>query len=300
MITIVVPTRNRAYTLAKVLPSHFDQDLVNEVILVDDGGADETEELCARVAAGYPLKTGQTIKNEQRRGASFSREKGVWAAKNDYILFCDDDEYLEPGYAARCLAVLLEKNAAAVSGRRVYMRAGETPEQAVTRFGDGIRRRAPVDRTLLQLVNGAKFDGVVSVPFTNANIITKTELVKEFGFDPYYSKGNGYREETDYQLGLFLSGHDIFIVNDVHSIHLPMNEARSGGQRANRIAKTLWSIHYNNYFIDKYYARYKARYKLWRPGWLAKFEQAIYIVWTNFFRPPIYHFVTMLIYRAAK
>jgi GT2 family glycosyltransferase len=209
-------------------------------------------------------------------------------AHHDYVLFCDDDEYLEPGYAAECLQLLIERNAGAVSGRRVYMMAGETQAQAIERFGNGIRHTAPFDYRLCELVNGARFDGVLSLPLTNSNILTHKALVAQFGFDPHYSTGNGYREESDYQMNLFVHGWPVLVTNAVHSFHLPMSEVRSGGQRVRRMRKFLWSVRYNAYFLDKYYSAYRRMVGLRQPLWFAKARATVYFAWRNFLRPPLY------------
>ncbi len=297
MISMVVPTRNRAYTLRKVLPSYFEQEAVTEIILIDDAGEDDTAQLLATMGERYPGVSTRVVRNPERRGASYGRQLGASEAINDYVLFCDDDEYLEAGYAAACLKVLRERNAGAVSGRRVYMRDGESPDQALLRFGDGVRAREPFDKGLLEIVNGARFTGVVSVPFTNAIIVTPKALIAEFGFDSHYARGNGYREESDYQLNLFVHGHDIFTVNEAHSIHLPMAEVRTGGQRIDKIRKVRWSVYYNNYFLDKYYEAYKARVGLRQPKWWAKIAQGSFLAWRNLIRPPLYDLATAVLYR---
>jgi len=42
VITLIVPTRNRAHTLQLVAPSYFAQDDVSELIFVSDAGDDVT------------------------------------------------------------------------------------------------------------------------------------------------------------------------------------------------------------------------------------------------------------------
>lgn len=288
MISMVVPTRNRAYTLRRVLPSYFEQDGVGEIVLVDDAGTDDVADVFAEIGAAYPDVARCYTHNGERGGASRARQQGAARARYPYVLFCDDDEYLEPGYAAECLRLLIERDAGAVSGRRVYMRPGESREQALERFGNGLRRAAPFDYRLCELVNGARFDGVLSLPLTNSNILTRKDLVARFGFDPHYSTGNGYREESDYQMNLFVHGLPVLVSNAVHSLHLPMSEVRSGGQRVRRMRKFLWSVRYNAYFLDKYYAAYSSRLGLSQPLWFAKTYAAVYFAWRNFLRPPLY------------
>lgn len=288
MISMVVPTRNRAYTLRRVLPSYFEQEGVGEIVLVDDAGTDDVAEVFDEIGARYPDVARCYTHNGERGGASRARQQGAARARYPYVLFCDDDEYLEPGYAAECLRLLIERDAGAVSGRRVYMRPGESREQALERFGNGLRRAAPFDYRLCELVNGARFDGVLSLPLTNSNILTRQDLVARFGFDPHYSTGNGYREESDYQMNLFVHGFPVLVSNAVHSLHLPMSEVRSGGQRVRRTRKFLWSVRYNGYFLDKYYAAYCRRLGLSQPLWAAKVYGAAYFAWRNFLRPPLY------------
>src|SRR5512134_330435 len=99
LISLIVPTRNRAHTLQRVAPSYFAQDGVDEILFVDDAGTDDTADVVARIAAGHPGVHCRVLRNAQRLGASQSRNVGVQACRNSYVLFCDDDEYLELGYA---------------------------------------------------------------------------------------------------------------------------------------------------------------------------------------------------------
>ena len=85
------------------------------VELVDDAGTDDTAAVVAELARAHPAVTARLLRNPSRLGASQSRNVGVAAAANELILFCDDDEYLEPGYARICRDKLERLQAAAVS-----------------------------------------------------------------------------------------------------------------------------------------------------------------------------------------
>ena len=288
MITIVVPTRNRAFALRRVAPSYFQQALVDEIVFVDDAGDDDTPALIYEIARRFPAVRAKVIRNAKRLGASQSRNVGVEHSRNEFILFCDDDEYLEPGYAQVCLDKLQRLRAGAVSGRRIYMQSDETPEGAIWRFGTGMRQAKPFCYLLCELINGAKFEGDISVPCTNAVILTRKELLLKCPFDGYYAQGNGYREETDYQMNLFVHGYPIYITNDVHSIHLPISQVRSGGQRTELFKKIYWSIFYTDYFFTKYYQSYAQRVGLRAPRWFAILAFAGYAVYRETLRRPLY------------
>ncbi len=288
MITLIVPTRNRAHTLALVAPSYFQQEQVSEIIFVSDAGTDDTPALIGRLAAAWPQISTRFVCNRSRLGASASRNVGVQLATNDYVLFCDDDESLEPGYARICLEKLVRLEAGAVSGRRIYLEPGETPVDALERFGSGIRNTSPFRVLICEYVNAARFAGDLKLPLTNAIILTRTALLRRFPFDSTYARGNGYREESDYQMNLFVNGYDVYVTNDRHSFHLPMTQIVTGGQRTSRWRRLYWSVRYTRYFFGKYYSAYARKQGLMAPRWLALTAFAAFALYRETLRPPLF------------
>ncbi len=288
MITLIVPTRNRGHTLRLVAPSYFEQDDVNELIFVSDAGDDDTHAVINELARRYPQKIVRFLRNSKRLGASQSRNIGVAESTNDFILFCDDDEYLEAGYARILLDKLRHLEAGAISGRRIYLMAGETPVQALQRFGSGLRAARPFRPLICEYINGAKFEGDLGIPITNAIILTRRELLLRYPFDAHYARGNGYREETDYQMNLFVNGFDIYMTNACHSFHLPLSQVRTGGQRTQRFKRIYWSIYYTNYFFAKFYRQYAARIGLLAPRWMAISAFSVFALYREILRPSLY------------
>lgn len=286
MISLIIASYNRGYTLKRVAGSFFSQDYVNEIIFILDGGSDDSEQILRDIAASFPEKRLVIHKNEARQGQCASRNIGVSLASFDYILFCDDDEYLESDYARICYDKFkAARNPGIVTGRRVYMRAGETTEEALMRFGNGQHNAPPYIPLFCEYINSARFQGDIIMPLSNAIMLTTKELLSRFPFDPYYSKGNGYREETDFQLNLFTHGYDIIVTNDCHSIHLPPEETRTGGQRINRWKRIYWNTHYTGYLFDKYYEEYARRTGMKVPKAVAKNAYTLYAVYKEILRP---------------
>ncbi len=300
MITLVVPTHNRAHTLRLVAPSYFAQDGVSELIFVSDAGEDDTAAVLADVARGFPEKTFRLLRNETRLGASQSRNVGIAASTNEFILFCDDDEYLEAGYARVLLGKLQAQNLGAVSGRRVYMLPGETTAAALQRFGTGMRTAKPFRALICEYVNGARFSGDIAIPITNAIILTKKSLLLKFPFDDHYAVGNGYREETDFQMNLYVNGFDIHVTNDCHSFHLPLAQFRTGGQRTRPFKRLYWSIYYTRYFFGKYYERYAKRLGLRSPRWFALAAFTVFATYRETLRPALYSIAMRAVVRRAR
>jgi glycosyltransferase involved in cell wall biosynthesis len=297
LITLIVPTRNRAHTLRLVASSYFGQDGVNEVIFVSDAGEDETPAVIAEIAAQYPDKVCRVLRNETRLGASQSRNVGVAVSTNEFILFCDDDEYLEGGYARILLRKLQTLNAGAVSGRRIYLAPGESMTEARQRFGTGIGTAKTFKPLICEYANGAKFAGDISIPVTNAIILTKKSLLQQFPFDSYYATGNGYREETDFQMNLFVHGFDIYVTNDCHSFHLPLSEVHTGGQRTRPLKRLYWSIFYTHHFFGKYYERYAQRLGLRSPRFVALLGFAIFAIYRETLRPTLHRMAMYVLAR---
>lgn len=286
MITIVIPTRNRGYTLAKVADSYYAQIHVNEIIFVDDCGDDNTYEVVSAIAANYPKIDTRYIRHTKRKGAAGGRITGYDNATNQYILFCDDDEYLEENYTAICLSKLLASpDIGIVSGRRIYKEYNESNLDAKNRFGSGTENISPFNFIMFGFNDNAIFEGDLDLPLTNSIILTKKKLLQEYSYDSFYSKGNGYREESDFQMNLFVNGFRIVVTNDTHSFHLSRKEAQIGGQRTNRIQQLFWNVYYTNYFFNKYYVLAKQKIGIRTPKNLAIARFFIVQFYILFLRP---------------
>jgi hypothetical protein len=172
------------------------------------------------------------------------------------------------------------------------MQPGETKPRALQRFGSGMRATKPFRPLICEYVNGAKFTGDIAIPITNAIILTKKSLLLKFPFDDHYARGNGYREETDFQMNLFVNGFDIHVTNECHSFHLPLSQVRTGGQRTRPLKRLYWSIYYTHYFFGKYYERYAKRLGLRSPRWLALVAFSIFAAYRETLRPGL-HAVAM-------
>ena len=93
MISVIIPTYNRARLLPRALESVLGQtwrDL--EVLVVDDGSEDDTRQ--AVEAIGDPRV--RYIRHPQRRGACAARNTGIENARGAYIAFQDSDDVWLP------------------------------------------------------------------------------------------------------------------------------------------------------------------------------------------------------------
>lgn len=99
--SIVIPTYNRAHLIGKTIASVLAQEDPDfEVIVVDDGSLDNTEEV---VRAVTDEQVGYYKKDNAERGAA--RNYGAARARGRYVNFFDSDDLLYPNHlsAARRL-----------------------------------------------------------------------------------------------------------------------------------------------------------------------------------------------------
>jgi GT2 family glycosyltransferase len=91
-VSIVVPTWNRAALLADCLGALRQQDFVSEnfeIVVVDDGSTDATEETVHRFQALPPPDVRYV--RQPHGGANRARNAGVRASKGDPVIFVEDD-----------------------------------------------------------------------------------------------------------------------------------------------------------------------------------------------------------------
>lgn len=97
MISIVIPTYNRAKILSKTLDSILFQSSHNwECIIVDDGSLDNTQEIVEQYSACDSRFVYK--KNIRSKGAQGARNTGILSANGDWICLFDSDDIMYKDY----------------------------------------------------------------------------------------------------------------------------------------------------------------------------------------------------------
>lgn len=95
LISVIITTKNRKFLLERALYSVLNQTYQNiEIIIVDDGSTDGTEEYIKKIF--LKNKKIKFLRNENSRGACYSRNKGISFAKGLFISGLDDDDTYSP------------------------------------------------------------------------------------------------------------------------------------------------------------------------------------------------------------
>jgi len=94
--SIIIPTYNRSHFLPMTLESVSNQTYQEEyeIIVVDDGSTDNTEEILKKWIKKEPRL--KVVKHKTNKGAASARNTGISIAKGKYILFLDSDDRLLP------------------------------------------------------------------------------------------------------------------------------------------------------------------------------------------------------------
>jgi len=117
LISICVPIYGVEKYIERCARSLFAQTYSDvEYIFVDDCGKDQSVEILNRVIAEYPEKKVQLLRHEQNRGLAAARNTAVAAAKGDFIMHLDSDDWLEPDAVEILMTRQQETSADIVSG----------------------------------------------------------------------------------------------------------------------------------------------------------------------------------------
>ncbi|WP_294956573.1 glycosyltransferase family 2 protein [uncultured Fibrobacter sp.] len=121
MISVVLPSYNRAHILPRAIESILGQTYKDiELIIVDDGSSDNTAEVVGRFSDSRIVYVRQ-----ENAGACAARNNGIAHARGDYIAFQDSDDIWHQDKLEKQLATLQNTGADVVFCRMNRMVGGE-------------------------------------------------------------------------------------------------------------------------------------------------------------------------------
>ena len=238
MISVIIPTYNRANTIVRSIDSVLNQTYKDiELIVVDDGSTDNTKELVLAINDSRIRYIYQ-----DNAGACVARNTGIDNAKGEYIAFQDSDDEWVVNKLELQLEIIINKNADVCfcSLLRVYD-----------------SRKKPVKRPRL------KGDGFIShkVFCTGSHIGTPTILAKREvlinnKFDPIIKRG----QDTDWAIRASENYSFYYLDKSLHIAYLQEDAIVKTGHKV--IVETRL------YWLEKY--KDKCLYDLEFYAWILK------------------------------
>lgn len=114
-VSIIIPTRNRHFLLARAVESARQAGSEIEIIVVDDASEDRTPEICEK------MNDVRYLRLSRRRGLGGARNAGIVASASEYISFLDDDDVRLPGSIDTQIKLLSARpDAGMIYGKALY------------------------------------------------------------------------------------------------------------------------------------------------------------------------------------
>lgn len=130
LISIIIPTFNRAHLISETLDSIIAQTYTNwECIVVDDGSSDNTDELIDAYQKRDARIKYHHRPNNKPKGANSCRNIGLSESKGDYIIFFDSDDLMTPDHIEIKINAILKYNTDFVITKTKYFNSDKDLEK---------------------------------------------------------------------------------------------------------------------------------------------------------------------------
>lgn len=123
-VSFVIPALDAAGTLRGTARSLIAQTVTGwEAIIVDDGSRDGTGRIAATLAAADPRFR---LLRQPNRGASAARNRGLWEAASENVVFIDADDWIAPDFLEKLLPLAVGRSRLAYCAYQRVLPSGGT------------------------------------------------------------------------------------------------------------------------------------------------------------------------------
>jgi glycosyltransferase involved in cell wall biosynthesis len=113
-LSIVIPNFNHGKYLPAAINAIVKQSVQPaEVVIIDDGSADNSVQILQRLAAENPVI--RFYRNDKNQGAVFTINRGIDLATSEYVFLAAADDEIMPGFLEKSLRVLAQYPQAGLS-----------------------------------------------------------------------------------------------------------------------------------------------------------------------------------------
>lgn len=96
-VTVILPVYNSEDYVGRCLDSILNQTYTDfEIMVINDGSKDSSYEILKKYKEKYPNKIN--LINQENKGVAKTRNESIKRANSEYIMFVDNDDYLDNDY----------------------------------------------------------------------------------------------------------------------------------------------------------------------------------------------------------
>lgn len=171
-VSVIIPVYNVERYIERCARSLFEQTMSDgiEFLFVDDCTPDNSISVLSSVLSQYPERKVQTtvLHHKQNKGQAQARKTGIQAAKGEYIIHCDSDDWVAPDIYERLYGLASENDYDIVWCD--YYRSDGTNHTAISQ---------PCERERVPLLKAYLSSGLIA---SLCNRLCKAELQKSDHF----------------------------------------------------------------------------------------------------------------------
>lgn len=113
-VTIVIPVYNSEKFIGRCIDSILNQTYKDvKILLINDGSTDNSKKIIENYQKNY--KNIEII-NQENKGVSKTRNDAIKRVDTEYLMFMDDDDYIESDYVEKYVNVAIANNSDIVIG----------------------------------------------------------------------------------------------------------------------------------------------------------------------------------------
>lgn len=267
LVSVVIPSYNRGFILEKTIPSYYQKE-VGEIIIIDDASVDDTEKVVKKIQKTIPIL--KYIKLKKNKKQTYAKNKGILNAKYPYIYFGDDDSFLTENTIGILLETLIKYDIDVVGAKALYLNNKDDLLninkfiQEKNIFAKDIHDIVDLKTWKIDFTYSVK--EAIEVPFCQACALVKTNIAKKIMFDTIY-KGTAFREETDFFTRINKAGYKIYYNSKAIQINYPrdiLNKGKTDNRKSlkYRIKAIFYDIKNTMIYFNRHYDFLKSKYGL--------------------------------------
>ena len=225
LVSIIIPTYNRAHLIGETLDSIVEQTYNNwECIVIDDGSIDNTDEVLGKYCENDNRIKYSYRPNKYLPGGNGARNYGLFKAEGIYIIFFDSDDLMTLDHIYTKIEKIRELDLDYIISKTKYLDDNDISMENFYNFDD---YKITAQNYILQKINWVTLD-----------VCIKASLAKSITFNEKLKSG----QEYNYYCKLVLKSTKASFVNKYISLRRKHEDSKQAKLKLNRSLKRTSSF----------------------------------------------------------